>query len=467
MSVEQETIAEKAWAVEPPSMAEVPSLLRGVARLHLFRGVLDDVAGRTYLDLLQNVVRGTASYRDTILGGYAQLFSALAEEVEMSASPLVGDPWQNRLLERLLADENPFSLKAQRASIDAMGQSLLAATKHDLRVLRWVFLLDGTAVLKLVNDKLDDDARGIVPWGRFRPMAHHPAPAASSARAKLKAKLASEADWPSLVGDLAAYYAKAGSGLYAKYRAFRWTRREGVGGLEGVEHPDSTSLDELVEYDLERALLLQNTEQFVRGLPANNVLLYGDRGTGKSSTIKALLQKYGALGLRLVEVPKALLGDFPEILSRLRGRRERFILFVDDLSFDEHETSYKDLKAAVEGGIEARPRNVVIYATSNRRHLVQERFSDRGDGEIRTWDTHQEKLSLADRFGITLVFQLPDQPRYLRIVDSLARQRNLQAGPEVLRARALEWAAQQGGFSGRTARQFVDHISGELSLPAR
>lgn len=323
------------------------------------------------------------------------------------------------------------------------------------------------SVFQLLSERLGDDVRDLAHWGTLRSSTLSADPA-GPAVAAIKARVASEGEWETLVGALAAHYRAAGAGMFARFRAFRWVRHDGQGQLEGIANPDPVSLDELVEYDLERSLLLKNTEQFVEGFPANNVLLYGDRGTGKSSTVKALLQRYGNKGLRLVEVPKGLLGDFPRILAAVRMRQERFVLFVDDLSFDERETAYKELKAALEGSLEARPENVVVYATSNRRHMVQERLSDRagGDGEIRGWDSHQEKLSLADRFGITLVFTTPDQARYLKIVESLATQRGLAIDAADLKSRAVEWASQQGGFSGRAARQLVDHLTGELGLAA-
>jgi predicted AAA+ superfamily ATPase len=255
---------------------------------------------------------------------------------------------------------------------------------------------------------------------------------------------------------------------------------------------------DLIGYAPERALLRRNTVQLLAGYPANNVLLYGDRGTGKSSSVKALLhepaphepgprsapdlsdpdappQTAGAGArevvdwgrLRLIEVPKGRLGDFPLIVALLRGRPQRFVLFIDDLSFEEGETQYKDMKAMLEGGLEARPPNAVVYATSNRRHLIREQFADRpapGTDEVHAMDTVQEKLSFADRFGLTITFPSPNQAAYLAIVEGLARQRGLTIAPAALRARAIEWAAWHNGRSGRTARQFVDHLTGELGL---
>jgi uncharacterized protein len=446
---------------------QLSALVRSVEGMHLFRGVLKDEIGSGFVELLRGLSsEGGSAARRGLLEGYGRLFSLLAAEVEMARSPMVGDGWQNHLLNRLLADDNPFSRKAQMDP-ESMGDSLREAARRDFRVLEGLYRLDARAILSLMRDSVGEERHGLVPWDALRPAVAEARNGAVAAW-EMKTLLAGSDDWGLRLDDMAKHYSSAGSGIFARYRAFRWTKGEGGGKVEGIADPDPVSLDELVEYERERALLIQNTEQFVRGYPANNALLYGERGTGKSSTIKALLPRFGDRGLRLIEVPKGMLGDFPRILAILRGRRERFVLFVDDLSFDERETAYKELKAALEGSVEARPSNVVVYATSNRRHLVQERFSDRAgsDAEIRGWDTHQEKLSLADRFGITLVFAAPDQLRYLKIVESLARRRSLVIDDDELRRRAIEWASQQGGFSGRSARQFVDHLTGELGVSA-
>ena len=279
------------------------------------------------------------------------------------------------------------------------------------------------------------------------------------------AQFAQAPDWGALVDAVAAQYTAHGSGVFARYRAFRWA----AGTLLPVEMPDVPPPASLVGYQQERALLRANTAQFVAGFRANNVLLYGDRGTGKSSSVKSLLwDRQGDWNrLRLVEVPKALLAEFPAVVAQLRERPQRFILFVDDLSFEEGETQYKEMKAVLEGGLEARPDNVVVYATSNRRHLVREQFTDRtapGSGDVHAWDTVQEKLSFADRFGIAITFPTPDQAAYLSIVEGLAQQRGLAIEPAALRARAVEWAAWHNGRSGRAARQLVDFLEGELGL---
>jgi predicted AAA+ superfamily ATPase len=430
----------------------------------IFGSVVADEAGTAYLALLAALADGRT---DEARRHRALLFRLLAAEAELYPEELVGDAWQNHLLDRLIGDDNPFSLKAQRTTAAAIGQSLWGQTRVELATLRELY--DRTdqplADLALESDGVPSSS---TTWRGFEPLAQGAPLHTPNARA-FKRRLAESADWPALAEELADFYRAEGSGLFGRYRAFRWTRRAQAGHaghLEGIAHPDPIRLEELIGYDRERALLIENTEQFLDGYPANNVLLYGERGTGKSSTIKALLNAYADRGLRLIEVPKQLLGDFPYILAPLRGRRERFIMFVDDLSFDEHETIYRELKAVLEGSVEARPENLLVYATSNRRHLIVERFSDHDapdDAEIHSMDTVQEKLSLSDRFGVRLLFIAPDQHRYLQIVRGLAEQRGLDIRQDELDRRALQWATWQNGRGGRTARQFVDHLTGQLA----
>ncbi len=253
--------------------------------------------------------------------------------------------------------------------------------------------------------------------------------------------------------------------MFHEHIAFRWSH-DGV--LEGVEFPDLPDPDGLlgIEHALER--LRQNTRQFVAGLPANNVLLWGERGTGKSSAIKSLLPEFAEKGLRLVEVHKDDLYHLPVITRALRTQPFRFILFCDDLSFDESEIGFRELKALLQGGIEAPPENVLIYATGNRRHLMPERFEDNtGEAEIHPEEAVSEKLSLSDRFGIAIGFYPVTQDLYLAIVGHLAKRRELPIAPAELEREALQWALSRGARSGRVARQFVDDLTGRLTLAAR
>src|SRR5690606_26782188 len=282
-------------------------------------------------------------------------------------------------------------------------------------------------------------------------------------RAQIVRELSSASDWSALYDRLTRYFRQAGAGCFNQAYAFRWN-----GGLQPVLRPDPVRFEDLAGYEREREQVITNTRRLVQGLPAHNLLLYGDRGTGKSATVKALAHRFGDQGLRLVEVPKGALSDVPKILETLGPRGLSFILFIDDLSFEANETEYKELKACLEGSLQLPPQNVRVYATSNRRHLIKEEFSDRRAGawgtaadEVRSQDTLQEKLSLADRFGVTIIFPTPSQAQYLEIVYALAEQYGLKTDREHLARRALQWAAWQNGRSARTARQFVESLVGE------
>jgi uncharacterized protein len=253
--------------------------------------------------------------------------------------------------------------------------------------------------------------------------------------------------------------------LFGRFQAFRWQRQTSGGILEAVPYPDRPRHADLIGIDRHLERLRRNTLQFVSGLPANNVLLWGERGTGKSSAIKGLLQEFGDQGLRIIEMQKEDLFWLPQIARPLRDLPYRFILFCDDLSFDESEIDYRELKALLEGGVEARPANVLVYATSNRRHLMPERLQENtGEDEIHPEERIAEKLSLSDRFGITIGFYPVDQEMYLAIVRHLAKQRKLPISRPALEREALEWALYRGSRSGRVARQFIDDLSGRLAL---
>lgn len=437
----------------PKSYRRLAETMRG---LLLYGGIRESAVVSHMLSLLE-MLGSSASHP---LPSYAAWFHSLAEEIELGHIYRPGNPWQQHLLGRLLADENPLSHKANAGGSAALGASTLAAFRHDLDILHDVCSISLETLARDVGERLP------VPDDML------PLPGADAlsddARDIMEALLASD-DWPALAPRLLAYYARHGTGQFTVARAFRWVLDRERGHLEPILSPDPVHLDDLIGYDSERRLVLQNTEQFLVGYPANNVLLYGDRGTGKSSMVKALLHAYGDRGLRIIEVSKQGLSTFAELLRLLRDRPERFLLFIDDLSFEEHETHYKELKAVLEGSLEARPENVLLYATSNRRHLIMERFSDRSapvDDEIRSQDTMQEKLSLSDRFGITVTFLEPTQDQYVDIVRALAVRRGLTLDAEELRRRALQWATWHNGRSGRSARQFIDHLTGELGLRA-
>jgi hypothetical protein len=261
--------------------------------------------------------------------------------------------------------------------------------------------------------------------------------------------------------------------LFERHLAFRWDARRGAGRLVPVEAPALFDLDDLVGVERAVGRLLANVEQFVSGLPANHVLLFGERGTGKSSAVRGLLPRFGGRGLRIVEVHKEDLVDLPSVLAALRGAPQRFLLFCDDLAFDAGDPRYRELKAALEGSLVAPPENVRIVATSNRRHLLPETLAENraarldDSGELRLGEALEEKLAVADRFGLVLGFHGFDQATYLAIVDRYARKAGVRAEHEALHREALRWALDRGSRSGRTARHFVDDFAGRELLAGR
>lgn len=251
--------------------------------------------------------------------------------------------------------------------------------------------------------------------------------------------------------------------------AFRWQRHAGSGTLVSIAHPHTLQLDDLQGIDRQKSLLDRNTRQFVSRLPANNALLWGSRGTGKSSLVKALLNHYCDDGLRLIEVERQELVDLPQIVDHLRQRPERFILFCDDLSFEEGDPGYKALKVALDGSLESAPENVLIYATSNRRHLVPEYMSENQeaqvvDTEIHFGDSIEEKISLSERFGLWLSFYPFNQDEYLSIVRYWLQSLGIKQLDEEVKGEALRWARSRGSRSGRSAWQFARDWAGRAQL---
>ncbi|MEG1800123.1 MAG: ATP-binding protein, partial [Synergistaceae bacterium] len=256
------------------------------------------------------------------------------------------------------------------------------------------------------------------------------------------------------------FHTEFGVGKFALHKAFRWD--SGKSEIVPVTNTEDITLGDLVGYSEQKRILCDNTSAFIEGRPANNVLLYGESGTGKSSSVKALLNQFACRGLRMVEVYKHQIEDLAKIVDMIKHRNYKFVIFMDDLSFEQFEVEYKFLKAFIEGGLEKRPDNVLIYATSNRRHLMKESWSDRDDkyDDIHESETTQERMSLVDRFGLLVSYFSPAQSEYLEIVSSLAREYGVSAAEDELEKGAIAWELKHGGFSGRSARQFVEYLAG-------
>lgn len=254
--------------------------------------------------------------------------------------------------------------------------------------------------------------------------------------------------------------------MFGLNKAFRiQDRTDGEIHFLPINNMDKVMLDDLVGYEIQKQKLVDNTKAFVEGRPANNVLLFGDSGTGKSTSIKAIVNEYYDQGLRMIEIYKHQFKDLSNVIAAIKNRNYRFIIYMDDLSFEEFEIEYKFLKAVIEGGVETKPENILIYATSNRRHLIKENWSDRNDVEqsdgMHRSDTMEEKLSLVHRFGVTISYSKPTQKEYFNIVTQLAHRLNIPMTDEELCAEANKWELSHGGISGRTAQQFINYIAGK------
>ncbi|HEY9689587.1 MAG TPA: ATP-binding protein, partial [Coleofasciculaceae cyanobacterium] len=469
-----------------------------VASLLVLPGALDNEVGKAFIQVLGTVLERSRDATEATLA-YGRWFRALVT---------AGQSWGDYLLDRLTVPDTVLAPTLQGKAIADVPPATIAALKHDLRALQGLWQFDPAIACQWAQE-MAGGAVELVPWTAPAPKsdsektnsdhtnsnsdpdlansdsahsdsAHSDSASSDSASSNsehsdsahsnsknsdstdttpqpilkqaLLDRLRQLDDWAEATPDLVRYFAETERGQFAESRAFRWRQ----GQLVAVANPDPIGLGDLAGYGGPKADLVRNTEFLLAGHRALNVLLYGARGTGKSSLVKALLSAYGDRGLRLVEVAKQDLTALPEILDVVRSASQKFILFVDDLSFEEDDEAFKALKVCLEGGVTERPKNVVVYATSNRRHLVREYFADRprpsDADEVQSWDTVQEKLSFADRFGLTLTFEAADQPTYLEIVYHLADLAKLEIDRDQLRAQALRWATRHNGRSGRTAR---------------
>jgi predicted AAA+ superfamily ATPase len=379
-----------------------------------------------------------------------------------------------------LTDDNPFTQAAEHLAPDGQNRLLFTAARNDLARLGRIASVDigglGRRVAALLRSgglpeaALQVEAEADALESGRREGDH---PTGTAAVQGTPAIFLPDGDWAADLPAFTAHLRVEGSGLLGLHRSFRWAS----GHPQPVLNPDPVRLADLSGYGDQRSLVIANTLRFLAGKPANNLLLYGDRGTGKSATVKAVCGEYASQGLRLLEVPKENLGELPAILEFTASRGLNFVLFIDDLSFEAMDDSFTALKALLEGGTESRPANTVIYATSNRRHLVKERHADRpgpgagisADGEVRGFDTMQEQLSLSDRFGLTVIYAAPNQEEYLDIACFIAEKRGiLPLAAETrkqFRENALRWEKWFNGRSPRTAAQFVDWAAGGGGFP--
>jgi predicted AAA+ superfamily ATPase len=443
-----------------------------------------DIAGLSLFSALKS--HPLLQSLDTLLGALSSgalpldLVRCWAHFTETLARPCPGKfppldrfvPFSSRIAFLTAAADNVFTRQLEAVDPDRLSPALLVPAGNDLSRLGRIAALDLRSLGAYASDLLAQAGLGesaAAVLGEAQALAGGPEEGA------LGGLFSGNADWSAALPKLGAHIRAHGAGALGLHKSFSWSAAEG-GLLRPTLRPDPISLGDLCGYEDQRSIVTANTLRFLEGKGANNLLLYGDRGTGKSATVKAVCNECAPRGLRLVELRKQDLPELPAMLDALASRALRFVIFIDDLSFEDTDDSFTGLKAMLEGRVESRPDNVVIYATSNRRHLVRERRSDRPSlaeaasaGEVRAFDSMQEQFSLADRFGLTVVYTAPSQEEYLRIACFLGRRRGLLGSGEDeeqgFRNNALRWERWFNGRSPRTAAQYVEWAAGGGGFP--
>lgn len=369
--------------------------------------------------------------------------------------------WHNYLTFYLVTNENPFSITCEK--VGANDGSVNNFAKNDFRVFKALFDYDFSKI---------EQALGI---DCFSQISHYKAiekkelmynKNVSEKIISLSSKLEKAQDENDFFDCVTEFYKNFGVGMFGLNKAFRIREKQDNDiAFVPINNMDKVMLHDLVGYEIQKQKLVENTKAFVEGRKANNVLLFGDSGTGKSTSIKAIVNEFYPQGLRMIEIYKHQFKDLSNVIAQIKNRNYRFIIYMDDLSFEEFEIEYKFLKAVIEGGVETKPDNILIYATSNRRHLIKETWNDRNDVEqnngMHRSDTMEEKLSLVNRFGVTINYSKPTQKEYFTIVTELAHRQGISMSDEELCKEANKWELSHGGISGRTAQQFINYLAGK------
>lgn len=368
--------------------------------------------------------------------------------------------WHNYLTFLLMTNENPFSITCEK--VGANDGTVNHFAKGDFRIFKQLFDYD----FKPIEQDLGIDCFSTI--CNYRAVVKKERMYNKNVSEKVQALSESieQAQSEEEIFDLVTGFYKAyGVGMFGLNKAFRIISDNTGVVFSPINNTEQVLLEDLIGYEIQKKKLIDNTEAFVQGREANNCLLFGDAGTGKSTSVKAIINEYYDQGLRMIEIYKHQFKDLSSIISQIKNRNYRFIIYMDDLSFEEFEIEYKFLKAVIEGGLETKPDNVLIYATSNRRHLIRETWGDRSDlsdDELHRSDTMQEKLSLVARFGITINYSKPTQKEYFEIVKQLAkRYPSIHLTEEEICAKANQWELSHGGISGRTAQQFINYLAGQ------
>lgn len=398
-----------------------------LSSLSVFRGIMKRSVPKSYYNLLLSLNKQP----DEFLRAYGEFYSLVSERG-------CSDRLAYSMTEAALFDENCFTLAAAGGTDNELPNEVLRAVKRDCEAILAAANLTADEVLDAYayKDEIADVISSLPRW-----QAGDCAESFKMFDGSLK--------------NVAAYYKQNGCGIFARYKAFIWRD----GDIQPVLHHDKIDMDDFIGYERQRGEVIQNTKSFIEGKSCNNCLLYGDMGTGKSSTVKAIANWFRKDGLRIVEIPKERLIDFPLLVDKIAALPMKFIIFIDDLSFQKQDQSYTTLKAVLEGGLAARPKNALIYATSNRRHLVKESLADRSwDDDVNTRDNMQESLSLSDRFGLKVCYSAPSKKEFVEIACKLAKDRGIDMSDGELALGAERFALIKGGRSPRCAKQYVESL---------
>lgn len=434
-------------------------MYRIVSRLLIYGDMPEDTILMELADIVRQMDEGSQNKEELTTRVYTQIRHLLQVATDYGFDRNL---WHNYLTFLLITSENPFSITCEK--VGANEGSVNDFAKGDFRAFQELFAYDFSRVEEVLGVDCFRRISNYQAIGKKERMYNKNV---SEKVQALSAKLEQAKDENDFFDCVTGFYKDYGVGMFGLNKAFRITSGSlGRVVFHPINNMDMVMLKDLVGYEIQKKKLIDNTKAFVQGKKANNVLLFGDSGTGKSTSIKAIVNEFYPQGLRMIEIYKHQFKDLSAVIAQIKNRNYKFIIYMDDLSFEEFEVEYKFLKAVIEGGVETRPDNILIYATSNRRHLIKENWSDRDDmehgGGIHRSDTMEEKLSLVNRFGVTISFSKPSQKEYFHIVKELADRVGITIEEKELFAEANKWELSHGGISGRTAQQFINYLLGQM-----
>ena len=433
-------------------------MYRDLAKLIMYGDIDEDCILYQMGEIFREFEEGTQSNAVLIRKVYTQIKRLLTVATDFGFDKNL---WHNYLAYFLITNENPFSITCEK--IGANDGSVNHFARNDFSAIKNLFEYDFSEIEKSLGIDCFTQISNYRAIEKKELMYNKNV---SEKVQALSSRMEQARDVEGFFTAVTEFYRDYGVGMFGLNKAFRiQDRTDSKLVFLPINNMDKVMLSDLVGYEIQKKKLVDNTRAFVEGKKANNVLLFGDSGTGKSTSIKAIVNEFYDQGLRMIEIYKHQFKDLSNVIAAVKNRNYKFIIYMDDLSFEEFEIEYKFLKAVIEGGVETKPDNILIYATSNRRHLIRETWSDRNDVQqdegMHRSDTMQEKLSLVNRFGVTINYSKPSQKEYFDIVIHLAAKSGIKMSEDELKAEANKWELSHGGISGRTAQQFIYYLQGK------